>query len=184
MNTSQNTDSAQLPIFFYLKWVAKIALSIGVLAIASLLAELFLITSGKGTEYSHIIHANSLTWESLGPAIMVFGLVMTIAASFIAWLVSLYGSFRIAGPLYRFSQNMKSAIDHPSAKPVAIRHGDMLQQEWKAFDASLGRLDTHYRCLREALAEVRKELGSEGADTDAVRRAVSQLRKVERLVEL
>ena len=104
-----NENSVGLPIEFHLRWVAKIALSVGALAGVGLLLELFLITDGKGTEYGWIILSNNLTRENLGPAILIFGLAMTVLASVITWLISLYGSFLIAGPLFRFAQNLKNA---------------------------------------------------------------------------
>jgi hypothetical protein len=181
----QNSDSGVLPVFFHLRWVSNIALSVGVLAAIALLLELFLITDGKGTEYGRIIVAHSLTRENLGPAITVFGLVMTILASLIAWLVSLYGSFRVAGPLFRLSQNMKNAIEHPSRKPVRIRQGDMLQREWQEFEASLSGFDQHCRRLGETLDDLKQALAPDaGADLGAAREALTRLEEVERLVQL
>jgi hypothetical protein len=182
LTTSATKSSVTLPIFFYLRWVAKIALSVGLLAVIGLVVELLLITDDKSAAYGHIILANNLTYEALGPAIIVFGLVLTITACLIAWLVTLYGSFRIAGPLYRFSQNMKSAIADPFSQPVAIRHGDMLQDEWLEFEASLTSLDQQYRRLRAAVSEAQRDLASDAEQ--ATTETLAKLREVEHLVKL
>lgn len=185
MNTPDHKNNAPLPILFHLRWVAKIALSVGILAVIGLFLALFTITDGKGTEYGRIILADSLTHDNLGPAIMVFGLTMTIVASLITWLVSLYGSFRIAGPLFRFSQNMKNAIEHPSTKPVPIRQADMLQHEWQEFESSLSRLDRHYRDFGKALTEARQVLPTDDEiDLGALRGAVTRLAEIEHRVQL
>jgi len=185
LSKNQNKNSAPLPVFFHLRWVAKIALSVGVLAFIILIIELFMITDDKGMEYSRIILSDHLTYENLVPTIMVFGLLLTIVASIITWMVSLYGSFHIAGPLYRFSQNMKNVIEHPSNKPIAIRHTDLLQSEWQEFAASLSKLDQHYRQLRAACEEVEQALPPDAkADLSAVREAVARLKEVERHVQL
>jgi hypothetical protein len=185
LTTSATKSSATLPIFFHLRWVAKIAVSVGLLAVIGLVVELFLITDDQGEAYRHVILASNLTHEALAPAIIVFGLALTIIACIIAWLVTLYGSFRIAGPMYRFSQNMKRAIEDPSSKPVSIRHGDMLQDEWLEFESSLTSLDGHYRHLRAAVTEARSRLPSDGepGKPDAAE-ALARLRETERLVKL
>lgn len=184
-NMKRKVSSDGLPIFFHLKWVAKIALSVGALAGIALLLALFLITDDKGVEYGHIIFNDNLTRQNLGPAMLVFGLAMAVMASFITWLISLYTSFRIIGPLFRFSRNLKMAVEHPSAVPVAIRQTDMLQRESKEFEASLVRLGEHYRCLREALDHARQTLPADaGPDLLALRQAVARLGETERLVQL
>jgi hypothetical protein len=181
----QNKNGGVLPVFFHLRWVAKIALSVGILAAIALLLELFLITDAKGTEYGRIILAHSLTRENLRPAITVFGLAMTIMASLIAWLVALYGSFRVAGPLFRFSRNMKNAMEHPSRKPVRLRQGDMLQREWQEFETSLSRFDQHCRHLGEALDDVKQTLPMDDrSDLSMAREALTRLEEIERLVQL
>jgi len=185
MSMQRNKHSVVLPVFFHLGWVAKITLSIGILAVIALLLALFLITDGKSTEYGRIIFAHSLTRENLKPAIAIFGLVMTIMACLITWLVARYGSFRIAGPLHRFSRNMKDAMEHPANKPVPIRHDDMLQREWQEFAASLSSLDEHYRRLGDALADARQSLASEAKpDSAAAGEALRRLAEIERLVQL
>ena len=183
--TRNKNNSGELPILFHLKWMAKIALGVAALAGIGLLLALFLITDGKGTEYGRIIFADNLTRQNLGPVLLVFGLAMVLIASMVTWLISLYSSFRIAGPLFRFSQNLKNAIEHPAAMPLAIRQTDMLQREWQEFEASLVRLGEHYRRLREALEQARQTLPADsGPDLVALRQAVARLRERERLVQL
>lgn len=172
-------------IFFHLKWVAKIALGVGILAIAGLLLVLFFITDDRGAEYGRIILNHSLTELSLAPAILVFGLSMVSLAGMLTWLISLYSSFRIAGPLYRFSQNLKNALAHPSAPLQAIRTGDLLQAEWRAVDAGMTRLSEHYADLALALGEAEQALSSAEDDRlSTMRGALARLQEVERRVQL
>ena len=173
------------PVMFHAKWVAKIALSVAAVAWIGLLLAIFLVTDENGTDYAHIISSNSLTRQSLGPAILVFGLVMVVVASISTWLIALYSSFRIAGPLFRFSQNLKVIIENPFAVPMAIRNTDMFQREWHKFDASQARLREHYGYLRENLDQCEQSLrdGVE-PDTVALQQALSGLQEVERRVQL
>lgn len=170
---------------FHAKWVAKIALSVAAVAWIGLLLAIFLITDENGADYAHIISSHSLTRQSLGPAILVFGLAMVIVASISTWLIALYSSFRIAGPLYRFSQNLKSIIENAFAVPMAIRNTDMFQSEWHNFDASQTKLREHYGSLREKLDQCEQSLrdGSE-PHTVSLQQALSRLKEVERRVQL
>ena len=173
------------PIFFHLKWMAKIAMSVSVVASATLLLVLFVITGESGTLYSQIVHANSVTHANLAWVTLVFGLALALLAGLIAWLISLYASHRVAGPLYRFSRNLDNAIEHPVNAPVAIRHSDLLQSEAQAFEASLARLAEHHRNLREKLEDVKRSMPADAAsDLQSLRVAVTRLAEIERLVRL
>jgi hypothetical protein len=173
------------PVLFHVKWVAKIALGVAAAAWAALLLAIFLATDDNGTDYAHLILTHSLTRQSLGPAILAFGLLMVGIAAVATWFVTLYSSFRIAGPLFRFSQNLKSIIDDALAVPMAIRRTDMLQNEWSRFDSSQARLREHYGALREAIDKCAL-VAQSGAETDpaAAAQALSRLQEVERRVQL
>ena len=183
----QNRFSGHIepPIFFHLKWVAKISLGVGAVATIGLLLVLFLIVDDEGKEYSHIILSHSLTRQNLALALLVFGLAIVVITSIITWFISLYSSFRIAGPLFRFSQNLKKAIEDVTAVPIAIRQTDLLQQEWNEFDASQATLRAHYRNLREALEQAQLALqASDEFDAVSLRQALAKLQEVERHVQL
>ena len=174
-----------LPLYFHLKWTAKIALSVAVLACLVLVLILSLITDKTGAEYGRIILSDGLTRANLMPAILIYGLVMTVVAGIITWLISLYGSFRVAGPLYRFCENIRNTIEQPTFVPVPIRHTDMLQAEWKEFAAALTKLNDHYRSLNGALAQAKMAAFSETEpDLLGLAQAVVRLREAEQVVRL
>lgn len=172
------------PTLFHLKWVAKIALLVAGAASSALLLAVFLATDDKGTTYASIISSHSLTQLNLGPVLWGFGLLAVAVAALSTWAIALHSSFRIAGPLFRFAQNMRALIDDPLAVPMAIRRTDMLQQEWRSFDASQARLREHYGELRHALQACRQAMASGAAPHDAAAQAVDRLLEVERRVQL
>jgi len=173
------------PLLFHVKWVAHIALSVGLIAAVGLLLAIFLATNEKGSGYVGIVVSHSLTQESLGPLMLIFGLLMVVVAAIATWSIALYSSFRIAGPLFRFSQNLRGVIENPFAVPMAIRQTDMLQREWTDFDASQARLREHYASLRQALDQYQRTApGSAGADTAGSASALARLQEIERRVQL
>lgn len=181
----RNSERGEAPVLFHLKMVAKIALSVSAVACAGLLSVLFLLTDQRGDSYDQIIRVHSLASQNLGTALLVFGLALLAFAGIVTWLIALYSSFRIAGPLYRLAQNLELEIEQGPAVPVAIRRGDQLQREWKEFEASMAALHSHFGDLRQALARTEQTLQA-GAESDpvALRQAVARLRDIERRAKL
>lgn len=172
------------PVFFHLKRVAGIALSVSVAACAGMLGVLMLVTDDKGTSYGQIIGTYSLTGRNLSWGLLVFGLAIVAFAGVTTWLISLYSSFRIAGPLYRFSRNLEMEIERGPVALVPIRRTDQLQREWKEFDASVAALRGHYDELRRALEEAELSLPADPAGAASLSQAIARLQEIERRVRL
>ncbi len=139
-----NTSS----IAYHVRLVGKLGLSVGVAATAVLLLTLTLITHDGGESYGQIVQAHALTRQYLGPAMVVAGLVLLAIIGVITWLIALYSSFRIAGPLYRFSRNLELATAIGPVVPIKIRKDDALQQEAQAVDEALTAVRAHLAALR------------------------------------
>jgi hypothetical protein len=173
------------PVFLHARWIAKVALAVATLALSGLLLSLFWVIDDRGGSYASTIFSHNLTRQSLAPTILVFGLVMTVVASVVTWFFALYSSFRVAGPLFRFSQNLKSIIGNAFAVPIAIRQTDMLQREWLEFETSQSQLREHYRGLRDGLDRFDQSLQSpNGFDSPASQAAWAALQEVERRAQL
>lgn len=178
-------QQAEPPVSFHLKWVATAALIIGITATVGLLLAILLITDDKGGDYAQVIGNHSLTQENLGVTLLVFGLALVILACATTWLIALYSSFRVAGPLFRFSQNLKAIIDDAFALPLAIRQTDLLQREWTQFDSSQAKLREHYARLRQAIAACQQAAAPGIADNSAaLQQALVKLQEVESRVQL
>lgn len=178
-----STPVAQSSALFFAKWVAKMALLVALASAAGLLAAIFWATTDEGTSYASVVMSHSLTQQKLAPVMVVFGLLSVCVAALLTWLIALYSSHRIAGPLFRFSQNVKAISQDPFATPLAIRKTDLLQQDWQQFDAAQKRLRAHYGDLRDALTDCQQSLAGSGA---GARLAASnaRLQEVERRVQL
>lgn len=173
------------PVFFHLRWVAKVALIVSLSASIGLLLALYFITNDAGQEYAHIIVNRSLTQQNLGGALLVFGLALVLVSAVTTWFISLYSSFRIAGPLFRFCQNLKDVIDDAFSIPIPIRKSDLLQREWAQFEASQARLRDHYANLSQALAACEQALQSDAAPGSAEQQAaLARLQELERRAQL
>lgn len=159
-------------VFFHLKLVAKISLAVGALAVLVLLAVLTLITGDSGESYGAIIRSHSLTRQELGVAMLVAGLLLVAITGVITWLIVLYSSFRVAGPLYRFSQNLKLARASDASALIELRQGDALATQAAHIKQAVATLRQHHTALKIAAAEAASALaaGHGAAYADAVAR--------------
>ncbi len=139
-----------------LQLVSRIAGVTGLVALLVLGAVVWWLTDAGGDSYFEVIRAHVLTRRQLGPAMLLAGLFLLALVALITWLFALYGSFRIAGPLYRFTRNLQQAEREP---PLGIRRDDSLQatsahlqQAWADLHRLRRELDAASRAAQAALA--------------------------------
>lgn len=126
-----------------LKLVSRFALYTSVVAIVMLVLSVLFLTDHAGTSYTEIIYAHSLSQKHLKPVLLISGLCLLSFVAFITWLFTIYSSFRIAGPLYRFSRNLEQAAE--GVAPIGVRSDDALQDVSEQLTQSVSSLHNHYR---------------------------------------
>jgi len=164
-----------------LKLVSRLSLLTGIGAAALLVLSVFFLTDQAGTSYAEIIYAHSLTQKHLKPVLLISGLCLLSFVAFVTWLITLYSSFKIAGPLYRFSRNLEQAGS--GASPIGVRKDDALQDVSALLQESITTLHRHYGTLD---AQIRKALdlldagrpGSEAELARVLEEIKSQVRQV------
>ena len=172
-------------IRFHLKLVGKIALAVGATACVGLILTLMSVSAKSGASYAQIIGSYNLTRQHLGPALLVAGLFLLAFTAVITWLISLYSSFRIAGPLFRFSRNLEMEIARGPTAPVPIRKTDSLQQEHEQLKRSIDGLQAHYGALREAALQAQAALGSDDKEAwSEAARVIARLKELDSHVRL
>jgi len=166
-----------------MKIVSRVALATGLAAgVVLVLALLFAVDSG-GASYVELIRSQSITRQNLGPALLISGLFLVSFTGFVTWLICLYGSFRVAGPLYRFARNLEVADQ--ASRLIGIREGDCFQDVSRELLDSVGSLRAHYRKLGELAARAEELL--ESSDPQArseLAETINSLKKLERHVQL
>lgn len=170
------------PIFFHLKLVAKISLAIGAIAMTALLIALTLVTDQRGDSYSAIVQAQNLKSENLGKVMLMAGLVLVTLASLVTWLIALYSSFRIAGPLYRFSRNLQLATVDEAADLISLRAGDSLRQEEDLIKQTVLSVRAYSAAVNAATRQAADAIGAD--DASGYAQAVARLRMLDEKVRL
>ncbi|OWW21773.1 hypothetical protein [Noviherbaspirillum denitrificans] len=169
-------------IFFHLKLVAKISLGVGTVAVLSLLISLLLISGPIEETYSAIVRTNSMTQANLGKVMLAIGLMLVAIAGVITWLITLYSSFRIVGPLYRFTQNLKLAGTSDSSPLIELRKGDALGEQSANIKQAVVTLRDHYAVVEQVSAEALQAF--ENNDAEAYKDAVTRLKALDEKVRL
>lgn len=157
MATTPRTDDSP-EILFHLRWVAKIALWVGAVAAGALVIMLHVLTDDSGWSYRELIRTQSVTQHLLGPALLIGGFFLLGFTAILTWLIALYSSFRIAGPLFRLSRNLQDSISQGPGKPVPIRESDRLHLEAALLEDSLSALASHYDGLREIVDQALQQI--------------------------
>lgn len=135
-----------------LKLVSRFALYTSVVAVVLLVVSVMFLTDKMGTSYAEIIYAHSFSQKHLKPVLLISGLCLLSFVAFITWLFTVYSTFRIAGPLYRFSRNLEQAAD--GIPPLGLRKDDALQDISEQLKQSVSSLHSHYREIDRQINEL------------------------------
>lgn len=164
-------------MFFHLKLVAKIALAAGMTAVLCLMVALSFLAGSPGESYQAIVRSSAITGESLGPLMLLASLTLVSLVGVLTWLITLYSSFRIAGPLYRFAQNFKLLTKNHSAKLIELRTGDSLRNQEQHVKQAITGLRAHYAAVEHACDQAGAAL--ERGDATAYAGAITALRELD-----
>jgi hypothetical protein len=156
-------------ILFHLRWVGRIALLVGALAAAGLAAFLYLVADPTGRSYGELIQSHSITQGLLRPGLIVGGIFLLAIAAVITWMIALYSSFRVAGPLFRFSRNLRLAVAEGARTPIPIREGDRLHAEARMLHEAMNAVHDYYAELDAAITAARECAADPATRAESIR---------------
>lgn len=181
MAQQNNIKSNDSRFFYHIKIIGTVSLAVGTLSFAVLFLLFAYIKNDTTSTYWSFIQSGSITRHSLGPGMLLAGLLLISAAAAITWLVALYASFRIAGPLFRFSQNMAMLIGSGDIRLTPIRKKDLLREEAQLFVQTFNSLQDHYREIGAVADKALAQIDSGGAD---LMKSIEELHELDRRVRL
>lgn len=135
-------------------FIAKIALMLAAVTCLGAVLVLHFITGESGQNYSDMARYFSSSRKNIGPTMLVAGLILISFTSLITWVMALYASFYIAGPLFRFARNLETLIEHGPTSLIPTRKTDRLKNEEQQIERSVARLQAHYIKMRAATEEM------------------------------
>lgn len=113
------------------------------------------IGHGQGEGYLDSLGRLQLSRDRLLPLVLAAGLFLLTVAAMVTWLIALYSSFRVAGPLYRLTRNLEHQLEENNLEsPLPIRRGDQLQHHSRLLGRAVDRLRESYLEIRILLREL------------------------------
>ncbi|MEH6471264.1 MAG: hypothetical protein V7752_08440 [Halopseudomonas sp.] len=143
--------------FDQLRLVGNISLWFSLVAGVGLLAVVW-IAGSSSDDYVDQIQNLAATRRNLPFVMLSGGLLLAIGTGITTWLITLYSTFRVAGPLYRFSKNLEAGVMKGEVPRISIRRSDHLQAENQLLQDSVSTLYQHYSCLDQAAEQLVKQL--------------------------
>jgi hypothetical protein len=171
----QAVDGTNLPQF---RKIAKVALYVALLNFVVLSMLVLTIDKPQG-DYLSMLNSLTQSRENLPMVMALVALILISATALTTYFIVLYSSFRVAGPLYRFSCNLRSGLK--SAQPwrlLNIRKGDDFQQESQLMLLSMKRLLSHYQLLASTARELELLLTQEQLDAELIALKIVQLQEL------
>lgn len=165
---------------FHLKIVLRIA---ALLTVLGALVMVFVVLAVGQTEQQGYLQSLSrlqISQERLMPLVLAAGLFLLTVSAFVTWLIALYSSFRIAGPLYRLTRNLEQELQQNSLeRPMPIRSEDQLQTHGRLLREAVAALNDHYQDLGRQLMAMEHDLAGGTLEPDEVlRRYREQLHRL------
>lgn len=181
---SSHAPPAPLMVF-HLRQAARIALTTGALTLLCLGGAILHLFGGEPQSYGQVLQSFALGQRHLIPALLLSGLLLVAVAGMLMGIISLYSTFRVAGPLFRFSRCIQRQIQEGPLPMAALRDGDLLQEEYHLLAGCAENLQAYYDAMSELvdLAQVQLEL----PDPDlggGLTATLTRLKELERLVRL
>ena len=159
-----------------LRMVARMLFGATLAALVLLVVAMLFFADENGMDYTQLIQSHSLTRQNLGTALVIAGLFLTVCVGALSWLLALYGSFRVAGPLFRFTRNLEQASGQRTLP--GVRKGDCFQDVSRQLQQSVEALHRHHDEVRRLLDQAEAQFKSDCRDEEHLEETLAQLREV------
>ena len=143
----------------HLRLIAQVALFSAIISGIALLILISGLIDRHGGSYSEIVSALSQTRGALNSAMTIAGLIIVTLTALLTWLIALYSSFRVAGPIFRFARNLEAA--QSGGAILDIRANDALQADSEQLHNAVSNLSQHYADIDAAATVMAKALADE-----------------------
>lgn len=148
-NDQSSTAHSKSFAVWRLRQVAKIALLTWGGAVVCLLVAVWYLVGEEGRSYFGMLNLYVTSHRQLVPTLLLAGVALTALAGLTTWVAALYSTHRIAGPLARFSRNLKRQIQDGPLPLQQLQAGHLLQEEHLHYSAATSRLQYHYDSMSE-----------------------------------
>ena len=144
-----------------LRLTARVALGVSLVSATALLLAMYLLQRDQPAEnYYQIIQSLTRSQDRLLFAMVTAGALTILLAGLLTWIITLYSSHRVAGPLYRFSKNLEMEIERGPVATTGLRNDDDFQELSKKLGSAAAELSLYYGDQLALLDELSQHLDS------------------------
>ena len=136
--------------FGQLRLIGRLSLWFALLAFVGLVALMMMAAPPSG-DYLEALRNMSQTRRQLPMLMTLGGLALAVGTGLSTWLMVLYSSHRVAGPLYRFCIDLEAGIETGQVPRIRLRSTDYVQDEARHLEDSVDALYQHYDQMALAL---------------------------------
>ncbi len=158
--------------------VGRISLWFIAVSAVGLIVILYLAGGNNTTDYFEAVRSLSITKQQLPWVMSIGGLLLILGTALTTWLISLYSSFRLAGPLYRFTLDLQKGIDTGQVPTIRIRNTDLAHSEARRLDESVEALYSHFNAINDGVEITLATLEQTDADAGEINDALDKLHAI------
>lgn len=144
-------------------------------AVALLVSAMLFFADEKSMDYFSLVQFRAVTHENLAELLTIAGLFLVVCICLVSWVLALYGSFRVAGPLYRLSRNLELAPVSPNL--IGVRKGDCFQDVSQQLRQAVDRVHEHYSLMGRQLNTIEGMFESKGGAQDELDAVIAKVKE-------
>ena len=151
---------------YRLRFVSQFCICVLAVAVISLSAFYYLTDAETGiTYYQALLTLNGLR-QNILPAMILTSLTVTIIITSAVLTITLFGSHKIAGPIYRLERSLESIGNGDLTLKVKFRPTDGISGLAEEINALTGNLNEKISDISRMLKEIKKEAEGLGVNSD------------------
>ena len=141
--------------------VGKISLAISLIAVLGLwLVFEYIGIDTQSASYTEMIESLTKARKSLFLVLVVSGLLIVSLCGLMTWVIGIYSTHRVAGPLYQFATNVHMELEQLTPPRVVVRSTDSLQKEAEDLEKTFIQVNTHYLRMGIRLKQIMTRLAN------------------------
>lgn len=125
-----------------LRLIGKLSLWFSLVALIGLLFSLE-FADYQASSYAQTIEQLLQSKARLPWLILIGGLLLGIGTGLTTWLITLYSTFRVAGPLHRFALDLDRGLSSGKMPRFHLRRDDELQDECRLLEQTTQQLQDY-----------------------------------------
>lgn len=151
---------------YRLRFVSQFCICVLAVAVISLSAFYYLTDTETGiTYYQALLTLNGLR-QNILPATVLTGLTVTIVITAAVLTITLFGSHKIAGPIYRLERSLESIGNGDLTLKIKFRPSDAIGGLAEEINSLTSNLNEKISDINGTLKDIRKEIEGIGINTD------------------